>query len=114
MGYPYIVPLYQMHKTTPIKGQAMADLLINFPGTSDFSLSQQEVLVTEEQEWSMHINGLSTSQGGGIGVVLTLLGEEHTFSYKLHFPCSNNKHTFAYKLHFPCSNNEVEYKALVV
>ena len=47
----------------------------------------------------MHFDGLSTPQGGGIGVVLKSLGEEHTFTYKLRFPCSNNK---------------VEYKALVV
>ena len=37
-------------------------------------------------------------QGGGIGVVLKSLGEEHMF---------------AHKLHFPCSNNEAEYEALV-
>ena len=37
--------------------------------------------------------------GKGIGVVLKSLGEEHTFAYKL---C------------FPCSNNEAEYEALVV
>ena len=44
----------------------MADLLANFPGNSDFTLPQQEVLVIEEQESSMHFDGLSTSQGGGI------------------------------------------------
>ena len=48
----------------------MADLLANFLGTSDFSLPQQEILVIEEQEWSMHFDGSSTFQGGGIGVVL--------------------------------------------
>ena len=47
----------------------------------------------------MYFNGSSTFQGGGIGVVLWLPGEEHTF---------------AYKLRFPCSNNEVEYEALLV
>ena len=47
----------------------------------------------------MHFDGSSTTQGWGIGVVLKSLGEEHTFTYKLHFPCSNNK---------------IEYKALVV
>ena len=48
-------------------------------------------MVTEEQEWSMHFTGLSTSQGRGIGVVLKSLREEHTFTYKLFFICSNNK-----------------------
>ena len=74
-------------------------MLANFQGTSDFSLPQQEVLVTEEQEWSMHFDGLSTSQGGGIGVVLRSPGKEHMF---------------AYKLNFSCSNNEVEYETLVM
>ena len=39
----------------------------------------------EEQEWSMHFDGLSTFQGGGIGVVLKSPGEEHMFTYKLRF-----------------------------
>ena len=47
----------------------------------------------------MYFDGSSTVQGGGIEVVLKSPGEEHTF---------------AYKLHFPCSNNEVEYEALLV
>ena len=47
--------------------------------------------MTEEQEWSMHFDGLSISQGGGIGVVLKSPMKEITFAYKLHFPCSNNK-----------------------
>ena len=46
-----------------MKGQAVVDLLANFPRTSDFSVPQQEVLVTEEKEWSMHFDGSSTSQG---------------------------------------------------
>ena len=35
-------------KPSAIKGQAVVDLLANFPGISDFSLPQQEVLVTKE------------------------------------------------------------------
>jgi len=77
----------------------VTNLLANFLGTSDFSLSQQEILVTEEQEWSIHFDGSSTFQEGGIGVVLKSLVEEHTFTYKL---C------------FACSNNEVEYETLVI
>ena len=55
--------------------------------------------MTEEQKWSMHFDDSSTFPGGGIGVVLKSLGEEHLF---------------AYKLHFPYSNNEAEYKFLLV
>ena len=47
----------------------------------------------------MYFDGLSTFQGGGIGVVLRSPREEHTF---------------AYKQHFPYSNNEAEYEALLV
>ena len=64
----------------------MADLLANFPGTSDFSLPQQDVLVTKEQELSMHFNGLSTSQGGGIGVVLKLPGGRADICLQAAFP----------------------------
>lgn len=77
----------------------MANLLANFLGTSGFSLPQQEVFVIEEQAWSLHFDSLSSSQGGGIRVVLKSLGEEYTF---------------AYKLRFSCLNNEVEYEALMV
>ena len=72
-------------RPTAIKGQAVVDLLVNFPRTSDFPPPQQEVLVIEEQEWSIYFDGSSTFQGGGIGVVLRSLGEDHTFAYKLHF-----------------------------
>ena len=47
----------------------------------------------------MYFDGSSTFQGGRIGSILKSLGEEHTF---------------AYKLHFPCSNNEAKYEALLV
>ena len=53
-------------RPTTIRCQEVANLLANFPRTSDFSLPQQEVLVIEEQEWSMHFDGLSKYQRGGI------------------------------------------------
>ena len=56
-------------------------------------------MVMEEQEWSMYFDGSSIVQGGGLGVVLKSLRENHTF---------------AYKLHFLCSNNAAEYEALLV
>ena len=39
----------------------------------------------------MYFDGSSIVQGGRIRVVLKSSREEHTFAYKLHFPCSNNK-----------------------
>ena len=53
-------------RSIAIRGQVVVDLLANFLGTSDFSLSQYEVLAIEEQEWSMHFDGLSKYQRGGI------------------------------------------------
>ena len=47
----------------------------------------------------MYFDGSSIVQGRGIGVGLKSLGEEHTF---------------AYKLYFPCFNNEAKYEALLV
>ena len=84
---------------TAIIGQAVADLLANFPRTNYFLPPQQEIMVIEEQVWSMYFDESSTIQGGGMEVVLKSPGEEHTF---------------AYKLHFLCSNNEAEYEALLV
>ena len=81
------------------KLRVYTDLLANFPRTNDFSPPQQEVFVTEEQEWSMYFDGSSTFQGGGIRVLLRSPRDEHTF---------------AYKLRFPYSNNEAKYKALLV
>ena len=89
-------------RPTTIKGQAVVDLLANFLGTSDFSLPQQEVLVREEQEWSMYFDGSSTFQGGGIGVLQVVLKSP------------KEEHTFACKLRFPYSKNEVAYEALLV
>lgn len=91
-------PNIECIRPSAIKRQAMADLLANIPGTSDFSLPQQEVLVTKEQEWSMHFDGSSTSSGGGIRSSAEVTWEKYTFTYKL---C------------FPYSNNEAEYKALM-
>ena len=47
----------------------------------------------------MYFDGSSIVQGGRIRVALKSPGEEHTF---------------AYKLQFPCSNNEAKYEALLV
>ena len=85
-------------RPTAINGQAVTNLLANFPRINYFSLPQQEVLVTEEQKWSMHFDDSSTFPGGGIGVVLKSLGEEHLFAYKLHFPYSNNEAEYEFLL----------------
>ena len=85
-------------RPTVIKGQAVADLLAIFLGTIDFSPPQQEILVTKEQEWLMYFDGSSTFQGGRIGVVLKLPGEEYMFAYKLHLPCFNNEAEYEFVL----------------
>ena len=82
-----------------IKGQAVADLLANFPGTKELELPQGEIMVIEEEVWQMYFDGSSTVKGRGAGLVLMSPSKEHVF---------------AYKPDFPCSNNEVEYKALIL
>jgi len=71
-------------------------LLAQFPGKKKFPLDDvvlREVAMAEEvrKQWIMKFNGSSTTQSGGVGVVL--YHEEDkvvALSFKLEFPCSNN------------------------
>jgi ribonuclease HI len=41
--------------------------------------------------WHMHFNGLCSSEGNGVGIILySPVGKIHNFSYKLEFVCTNN------------------------
>ncbi|KAL0374124.1 UNVERIFIED_CONTAM: hypothetical protein Sradi_3328100 [Sesamum radiatum] len=78
---------------TTIKAQTLADFVSEMIGTT-----QEEV--PEARPWLLHIDGLSTAQGSGAGIVLTTLqGEDMEFAVKFEFRASNNK---------------VEYEALVL
>ena len=77
---------------TTIKGQVIVDLIAEF--THDKDKGAEESL-----QWSIHTNGLSNRQVGGVGIVL-LSPEGDTVECMV-------------RLDFPTTNNEAEYEALV-
>ncbi|KAL0402054.1 UNVERIFIED_CONTAM: Ribonuclease HI [Sesamum latifolium] len=70
---------------TTIKAQALADFVSEITGTT-----REEVY--EEKPWLLHVDGSSTSQGSGAGIVLTTpQGDDMEFAIKFEFKASNNK-----------------------
>ncbi|XP_075633607.1 uncharacterized protein LOC142606090 [Castanea sativa] len=85
-----------------VKSQAITDLLAQFPGEEEFPLDDGvpgEVVAVEEvgERWLMKFDGSSTTQSGGVGVVL--------------YHEENEAVVLSFKLEFPCSNNTAEYEA---
>nr|XP_023919258.1 uncharacterized protein LOC112030827 [Quercus suber] len=89
---------YDIDLRTPkaVKSQAIADLLAQFPGKEESSLSEEipgEVAVAEipGKKWTMRFDGLATATSNGVGVVLSCEnGDTIPLSFKLDFSCSNN------------------------
>uniref|UniRef100_A0A2N9GEB1 Integrase catalytic domain-containing protein n=1 Tax=Fagus sylvatica TaxID=28930 RepID=A0A2N9GEB1_FAGSY len=84
---------------TAIKSQAIADLLAQFPGEDNSSISDEvpreinEVFLTglADSIWTLKFDGSSTATSAGAGIVLYRDdGEAVTKSFKFDFPCSNN------------------------
>ncbi|KAL0413829.1 UNVERIFIED_CONTAM: Ribonuclease HI [Sesamum radiatum] len=78
---------------TTIKAQALAD----------FISEMAEITIKDEsqgQRWLLHVDGSSTTQGSGAGIVITTPQGEDL--------------EFAIKFEFKASNNEAEYEALVI
>ena len=79
-----------------MKSQAIADLLAQFLGEEEFPLDDEvprEVAMEEEvrKQWVMKFDGSSTTQSGGVGVVLYHEEDKNVaLSFKLEFLCSNN------------------------
>ena len=93
-----------MRTGTPraVKSQAIADLLAQFLGEEEFPLDDKvlgEVAMAEEvrEQWVMKFDRSSTTQSGGVGVVL--------------YHEEDKAVALSFKLEFPCSNNTVEYEA---
>ena len=85
-----------------VKSQAIANLLAQFPGEEEFPLDDEvpgEVDMAKEvrEQWVMKFNGSSTTQSGGVGVVL--------------YHEEDKAVALSFKLEFPCSNNTAEYEA---
>ncbi|KAL0411741.1 UNVERIFIED_CONTAM: hypothetical protein Slati_3763800 [Sesamum latifolium] len=78
---------------TTIKAQTLADFDSEMAGMSVEDTSSDQV-------WLLHVDGSSTTQGSGVGIVITS-------------PQGKNLE-FAIKFGFKASNNEAEYEALVI
>ena len=79
-----------------MKSQAIVNLLAQFPGKEEFPLNDEvprEVAMAEEnrEQCVMKFDGSSTTQSGGVGVVLYHEEDKAVgLSFKLEFLCSNN------------------------
>ena len=85
-----------------VNSQAIANLLAQFPGEEEFPLDDEvlgEVIVAEEdkEQWVMKFDRYSTTQFGGVGVVL--------------YHEEDKAVALSFKMEFPCSNNTIEYEA---
>ncbi|KAL0458949.1 UNVERIFIED_CONTAM: hypothetical protein Slati_0522100 [Sesamum latifolium] len=78
---------------TTIKAQALADFVSKMT-----EMTMKEA--SQDQKWLLHIDGSSTAQGSGAGIVITTPQGEDL--------------EFAIKFDFKASNNEAEYEALVI
>ena len=60
---------------TAIKGQALADFLVEFTYPEETERAEPVVLTPDLQEsiptWVLYVDGSSNSQGSGAGVILT-------------------------------------------
>nr|GEW83692.1 reverse transcriptase domain-containing protein [Tanacetum cinerariifolium] len=81
---------------TSVKGQILADFLIEMPGDVSQAAS---AAVTQEEPWTLFTDGSSCVDGSGAGVILTN-PEGVEFTYALRFQ-------------FAASINEAKYEALV-
>ncbi|KAL0455844.1 UNVERIFIED_CONTAM: hypothetical protein Slati_0923600 [Sesamum latifolium] len=78
---------------TTIKAQALADFISKMAGMSIKDTSQN-------QKWLLHVDGSSTTEGSGVGIVITTPQGEDL--------------EFAIKFGFKASKNEAEYEVLVI
>ena len=89
---------YDIGLRTPkvVKSQVITDLLAQFPGKEECSLSKEiprEVVVVEipGKKWTMRFDGSATTTSNGLGVVLSCEdGDTMPLSFQLGFSCSNN------------------------
>ena len=89
---------YDIGLRTPkaVKSQAIANLLAQFPGEEESSLSEEipgEVAIANVsgKKWTMRFEWSTTTTSNGVGVVLSCKdGDTIPLSFKLGFTCSNN------------------------
>ncbi|XP_071912152.1 uncharacterized protein [Coffea arabica] len=84
---------------TAIKAQALADFLAEGASMSTTEPSSPPVEAEPEEPWVLFVDGVSSKEGSGAGLLLiSLTGEELTY---------------ALRFDFRASNNEAEYEALL-
>ncbi|GJX75648.1 reverse transcriptase domain-containing protein [Tanacetum coccineum] len=83
-------------RRTSVKGQILADFLVEKP---DESPPDASVVETPQEPWTLFTDGSSCVDGSGAGLILTS-PEGTEFTYALRFQ-------------FTASNNEAEYEALI-
>ena len=81
---------------TAIKAQALADFIVEFTSKDD----KPKKNVEQASKWTMNIDGSSTKDSGGVGIVLK--SPEGDIIKQ------------AMRLQYPTTNNEAEYEALLV
>ena len=89
---------YDIGLRTPkaVKSQVIANLLAQFPGKEETSLSEEipgemAVVKIPGKKWIMRFDGSATTTSNGVGVVLSCEnGDTIPLSFKLGFSCSNN------------------------
>ena len=69
-----------------IKAQALANFI------TEFTSSYDDLEVMEDKKWVIHVDGSSTQQAGGIGVILqSLEGDRLTYKVRLQYQTTNNE-----------------------
>ena len=89
---------YDISLRTPkaVKSQAIADLLAQFPGKEESSLSEEilgEVAIVDApgKKWTVRFDELATIASNRVGIVRSCEdGDTIPLSFKLGFSCSNN------------------------
>ena len=81
---------------TSIKGQILADFVMEFTSTELFEATQQTF---DLPIWMLSVDGATNAQGSGVGLILTS-PDVIDIEYALRFG-------------FQASNNEVEYEAVI-
>ncbi|KAJ9545572.1 hypothetical protein OSB04_025279, partial [Centaurea solstitialis] len=86
---------------TAIKSQALADFVAEFsPGIEEPSYDEiSNVMIHDNETWTMHVDGASNARGSGLGVVLK---SSH-----------GGNMVYSVRCEFKTTNNEAEYEALI-
>src|SRR6187397_3430185 len=92
-----------------IKGSVVSDFLADFPiedstPIHDNEFPDEDLMVTEDDTWTLYFNGASNQKGCGVRVLLVSPKEEHVpISIKLDFDITNTStKTFICVAHLGC------------